>query len=617
MKTFAILVLLIASLLVTACVAPAPLVPAQPTQAIPTQPAQTPTDALAPEATAAGVEASAIPVEALKNATYSGIYDEPITLTDGLFEGEPFAEGDPARPTVAIIDGAELFGDLNGDGVDDAVIFLLERGGGSGAFTYVAAQLNQDGQPVDAGAVRIEDRIGVKSAAVVDGQIMLEIITQGPGDVACCGTHKAHKTYALQDGRLSETTPAGGELVQISAVDLDGTSWTLLALDGQPAPADTAATLSFQANQVSGSGGCNSYSASFSLGEDNPFVMTIGPFAATEKSCPEPAGSQESAYLAALGSVERWGYDFGRLALYYAGGQEVESRLLFAPQAAPGAITDQAIELVPPPTEDLLMLRAHPWQWISFTNPLEVVEIEDPASYRVSFNPDASLAVTADCNDVVGFYQGEWGEALTIAVDPAALADCGPGSRSAQFVTLLGAGARYFFEGENLFIDLFADGGTMGFAPSGEVTAPDPDDYMAASSISKDGFAINDEEMRQLDGQEVMLWGYVDHGNIYGDEGAKTILGDWWSGAGPDAATWRFNLKARAGDAAGKSFAVTIPNDAGRDELLRRFVADAQAQQPTRVFVTGWLTTFEAPSGDRVRTGLMLDVQSSSNIRPD
>ncbi len=424
------------------------------------------------------------------------------------------------------IDGAELSGDLDGDGVDDAVVFLLERGGGSGAFTYVAAQLNRDGQPVDAGAVWIEDRIGVRSATVTDGQVVLDIIMQGPGDVACCGTHKAHKTYALQDGRLVETTPEGGELVKISAADLDGTRWTLLELDhDQPALADAEVTLTFQDGQVSGSGGCNSYSGTFSLGDDNPLVMSIGPLTATDTSCPEPAGSQESAYLAALGNVAHWGYDFGRLALYYAGGQDVESRLLFAPQAASETAALPAPELAPPPTEDLLMLRAHPWQWVSFANPLEAVEIEEPASYRVAFNPDASLAVTADCNDVVGFYQGEWGETLTIAVDSATLADCGPASRSAQFVTLLGSGARYFFEGENLYIDLFADGGTLGFAPAGEVTAPDPDDYMAASSLSRNGFAINDDEMRQLDGQEVMLWGYVDHGNLYGDESAQADPG--------------------------------------------------------------------------------------------
>jgi heat shock protein HslJ len=601
MKKRPLPLLIVAALLIAACSAPPQPAPAAPTV----------TSVAAP----ATAESSTLTVEALRNATYSGIYDEPITLTDGRYEGKPFVEGDPARPTVETIDGAELFGDLNGDGVDDAVVFLLERGGGSGAFTYVAAQLNQDGKPVDAGAVRIEDRIGVKSAAIEDGQVALDIITQGPGDVACCGTHKAHKTYTLQDGKLAETTPEGGELVRVSAADLDGTTWTLAAPGyEQPAATDAEVTLSFADGQVSGSGGCNIYNGSFGLGEDNPFVITVGPLTSTDRSCPEPIGSQESAYLAALQGASRWGYEFGKLALYYAGGQDVESRLIFAPQAAPGAAAELAPELVPPPTEDLIMLRAHPWQWVSFTNPMEAVEIEDPASYRVSFNPDASLAITADCNDVVGFYQGEWGGALEIIVDPATLADCGPGSRSAQFVKLLGVGARYFFEGENLYIDLFADGGTMRFAPAGQVAALDPDDYRAASSISKNGFAINDDEIRQLDGQEVMLWGYVDHGNLYGDEGARAILGDWWSGDGPDAATWRFNLKAQADDAVGDSFAVTVPNDEGRVVLLRQFAADAQAGRPTRVFVTGRLATFDAPSSDRVRTGLTMDAQSSSDV---
>jgi heat shock protein HslJ len=273
------------------------------------------------------------------NATYSGIYDAPITLTDGSYEGDPFVESDPARPSVEYIEGAELKGDLDDDGAEDAVVFLLERSGGSGAFTYVAAQLNRDGQPADAGAVLIEDRIGVKSAALEDGRITLEIITQGPGDAACCGMHKARRTYALQDGRLAETEAEGGGLVKLSVADLHGTNWTLLELDrDKPASAGAAVTLTFQDGQVGGSGGCNSYSASFSLGDDNPLAISVGPLIATGKSCADPAGSQESAYLAALGSVARWGYDFGRLVLYYAGGRDVESRLLFAPAGATEAV---------------------------------------------------------------------------------------------------------------------------------------------------------------------------------------------------------------------------------------------------------------------------------------
>jgi hypothetical protein len=139
-------------------------------------------------------------------------------------------------------------------------------------------------------------------------------------------------------------------------------------------------------------------------------------------------------------------------------------------------------------------------------------------------------------------------------------------------------------------------------------------DYVAASSISRNGFARDAAAMRKLDGQEIKVWGFVDSGNIYGDAGAKAILGDLWSGDGPDAATWRFNLKAEAGDKAGNSFAVLVPNGPGRDELLKAFVADANAQRSTRVFVKGRLRTFDAPTNTGVLTGLTMALQSSNDI---
>ena len=189
---------------------------------------------------------------------------------------------------------------------------------------------------LDAGAVRIGDRIQVKSAAIAEGQVTLEIITQGPGDPACCGTHQARKTYALQEGKLVETTPQGADLVKVSAADLDGTGWTLLELkDGQPALADAAVTINFGDGKMGGSGGCNSYTGSFSLDEVNPFIMTTGPVAATRQACPDPAGAQETAYFTALEGVSQWAYVFGRLALYYQDDSGEPGRLLFAAQPAP------------------------------------------------------------------------------------------------------------------------------------------------------------------------------------------------------------------------------------------------------------------------------------------
>jgi heat shock protein HslJ len=268
---------------------------------------------------------SLLPAEALKNATYSGIYDEPITLTDGLYEDPPF--------TVQYQDGAELHADLNGDGVHDAVVFLLERGGGTANILYIAAQLNQDGQPVDAGAVRL-DEVQVKRAEVAGGQVHLEIITMGPGDGDCCPSHKASKAYALQEGQLAEIAGEEGDLERISAADLNGTAWTLVELNyDTPTLADAEVTISFQGEQISGSGGCNTYNTSFILGEDNPFVMTVEPVISTQMACPEPIMDQESAYLMALEDAAQWGYQFGHLALYYLDAQGMPARLLYAPQA--------------------------------------------------------------------------------------------------------------------------------------------------------------------------------------------------------------------------------------------------------------------------------------------
>jgi heat shock protein HslJ len=277
---------------------------------------------------ASGIEEStAIPVDELRNATYSGIYDEPVTLTDGRWEDEPF--------TVQYLDGSELYTDLDGDGAEDAVVFLLERGGGTANIIYMGAQLNEAGQPVDAGAVRL-DEVQIKSVSADDGQIQLEVITVGPGDGDCCPTHKASRTYAFQDGGWVDVSEEG-QLAQVSAGDLNGTSWTLVELNyDTPVLADAEVTINFVDGQISGVGGCNNYNSSFSLGEDNPFVMTLSPVVSTKKACPDPMLDVETAYLTALENVAQWGYEFGDLALYYMDDQDVPARLFFTPAGDSG-----------------------------------------------------------------------------------------------------------------------------------------------------------------------------------------------------------------------------------------------------------------------------------------
>lgn len=138
--------------------------------------------------------------------------------------------------------------------------------------------------------------------------------------------------------------------------------------------------------------------------------------------------------------------------------------------------------------------------------------------------------------------------------------------------------------------------------------------YDPASSISRNGFARGGEAVRELHGRVVEIWGFVDHGNLYGDESAREVLGEWWSGAAAGAAAWRFNLKAREDDAAGRSFPIHVLSGEGRDALLEVFVADARARRPTRVFVRGTLFTYAAPTQGAALTGLYMEVRSSRDI---
>lgn len=159
---------------------------------------------VAPPPSAAGRLTSDI----LRNATYQGIYDQPVALTDGKYEGEPFVEGGASRPTVIFADPFAAFGDLNGDGVEDAAVILVESSGGSGAFIYLAAVINQNGQPVNVATTFLGDRVQPASASIQDGEIVFQGATHAPDDPMCCPTLKTTMKYRLENGALVEQESA-------------------------------------------------------------------------------------------------------------------------------------------------------------------------------------------------------------------------------------------------------------------------------------------------------------------------------------------------------------------------------------------------------------------------
>jgi heat shock protein HslJ len=153
-------------------------------------------------------------------------------------------------------------------------------------------------------------------------------------------------------------------------------------------------------------------------------------------------------------------------------------KLLAAALPAKFAIADDKLSLVlsdgstmvfAPVAVAAAPLTAQPWQWESFQGATEEFKVDAPAQYTATFAAtfagDGSLKVTADCNNAGGTYTDDGG-ALTIKIGPMTLATCPSGSRSDQFVKLLGSAARYFAKDGKLYIDLMADAGTMAFAPA-------------------------------------------------------------------------------------------------------------------------------------------------------
>lgn len=165
---------------------------------------------------------SALSIEQLKNAEVkiTGVLGtEPtrtIRLTDGAFE----ASSDPASADYVRVNMGQqvAYGDLNGDGTQDAAIIIGEGYGGTGNFVSVVAMLNQGGQPVFAASIGVDDRPKVNSLAIQNGEILLDAVTHGPNDPLCCPAQPVTQSFRLWDERLVLTrhtskTPSGAERI--------------------------------------------------------------------------------------------------------------------------------------------------------------------------------------------------------------------------------------------------------------------------------------------------------------------------------------------------------------------------------------------------------------------
>ncbi len=150
----------------------------------------------------------------LRNGTYAlPESKETVTLTDGKYDR---AESNDNILHVTLMDPI-AFGDLNGDGVEDAAIVLSENMGGTGFFMSVVAILNSGGAPMQGPSRYLDDRAQlIGMVIVVGGRIVVDAVIHGPADPMCCPNFPVVESLRLIENQLILTrfishTPGGDE----------------------------------------------------------------------------------------------------------------------------------------------------------------------------------------------------------------------------------------------------------------------------------------------------------------------------------------------------------------------------------------------------------------------
>jgi len=173
------------------------------------------TQTLAPSPTA-----PVMTIGQLRNAILTITGSDQVVRTMTFKDGKYQQGSDQAEPGFdSVVMGEKFgFGDLNGDGLQDAVITIDENFGGTGLFVSVVVLLNDDGYPNAITSTVIEDRAIINNLEITNGEIRMDAIVHGPGDPACCAAQPSSRTYRLVKNalvltRLTTKTPNGTERV--------------------------------------------------------------------------------------------------------------------------------------------------------------------------------------------------------------------------------------------------------------------------------------------------------------------------------------------------------------------------------------------------------------------
>jgi hypothetical protein len=182
-------------------------------------------------ATAAPFAAAAPPaqgkgltLEDLLNAEYlsSMVEGGRVPLSDGVYQAA--ASADTASDINVALGDMVVFGDIDGNGSQDAAALLISNAGGSGTFYDLAVVVDDQGTARNIAIKPLGDRVQVQSLSIRGDEIVVDMITHGPDDAMCCPTLAVTRSFRLAGDKLI----AAGPLFPYS----DGTAYGYVDITG-------------------------------------------------------------------------------------------------------------------------------------------------------------------------------------------------------------------------------------------------------------------------------------------------------------------------------------------------------------------------------------------------
>jgi heat shock protein HslJ len=102
------------------------------------------------------------------------------------------------------------------------------------------------------------------------------------------------------------------------------------------------------------------------------------------------------------------------------------------------------------------------WQWESLISSAEKLAVNEPERYTLQLQGGGKAQVLSDCNRGKASYSFD-GRRFNMKIAGFTRAACAAGSLSGRYLKALESAVGQRVKGENLFLDLPADGGTMKF----------------------------------------------------------------------------------------------------------------------------------------------------------